>query len=71
MIDYAEAYDHEYWGPDGPRPAARWGVECARGISYRQTGAPVRDGTPGARRQLGGMRKARGMASEGVKNDHI
>jgi hypothetical protein len=59
-------FDDLYWGPGGP-DISKWGRELARGIQYRQTGAPVKAGTPGQRRQLGGSRKPRHMASDDLK----
>jgi hypothetical protein len=57
-------WDRGYWGPDYPSPAARWGNECARGIAYKTTGAPVTDGTAGQVRKISSGRKERGMASD-------
>lgn len=60
-------WDRQYWGPAGP-DILRWGHECARGIQYRDKGAPVDSGTAGVRRQLGGSRKHRGMASDDLQS---
>ena len=56
-----EPYDEEYWGPGGI-DLSRWGFGCQRGLQYRDKGVDV--GGPGIRRQFGGSRKARGMASD-------
>ena len=61
-----------YWGPGlSTKPPARnpydihtWGSECARGISYAETGAPVAAGTKGVVRKISTGRKARGSSSD-------
>ena len=56
-------FDREYWGDR--IDISRWkggNGECARGIQYREHGITI-DGAPGAKRTLGGSRKARGSAS--------
>ena len=62
MTDYSQAFDHQYWGPEGPKPS-KWGAACGQGIRYEDHGL-VTDGQAGAVRKLGGSRKARGMASD-------
>ena len=57
-------YDAQYWGPDGPNPANRWGHECARGIRYAFTGAPAPAGTKAVERKISTGRKERGMSSD-------
>lgn len=59
-------FDEKFWGPEGPDPS-RWGSACMRGLEYANTGAPVASGTKNVERKISTGRKARGMASDGVK----
>ena len=58
-----QPFDHDFWGWAGPTFTGIHGCP----INYRNVGAPVASGTKNVRRTLGGSRKARGMASDGVK----
>lgn len=49
-----------------PYNVSTWGPECARGIRYKDMGM-VTDGQAGAMRKISTGRKARGMASDGVR----
>jgi hypothetical protein len=44
--------------------SATAGTSCARGVPYKETGAPVAAGTKGVRRNISSGRKARGSASD-------
>lgn len=47
-----------------PYDVSTWGPECARGIRYADTGAPVASGTKAVVRKIStGRKKYRGMAS--------
>jgi hypothetical protein len=60
-------FDKAYWGEQGI-DISRWkGGECARGVRYIETGAPVKSGTAGQVRKMSSGRKHRGMSSDGVK----
>jgi len=43
---------------------SKWGSECARGLRYIETGAPVESGKAGQVRKISSGRKHRGMASD-------
>lgn len=58
-------YDKRFWGPEGVR-VLQWGGTCAMGLQYRDNGITT-DGQKNARRTFSGGRKARGMASDGLK----
>ena len=59
-------YDTDFWGPGGI-DMRRFGPECARGIRYKETGAPVDAGTPGQVRKISSGRKTRGLSSDDYK----
>jgi hypothetical protein len=45
-------FDKAYWGEEGI-DISRWkGGECARGVRYIETGAPVKSGTAGQVRKM-------------------
>jgi hypothetical protein len=58
-------YDANGLWLNGVANVAAWGMGCGRGIAYQDHG-PVTDGQKGAVRKLGGSRKPRGMASDGL-----
>ena len=64
-------FDHNYWGPDGVQPAARWGGACGRGVAYAVTGAPVASGTKGVVRKISVGRKARGSAADDLERHEV
>jgi hypothetical protein len=45
-----------------------WGNVCERGAAYKDAGAPAAAGTPGQVRKISDGRKARGMASDHVRD---
>jgi hypothetical protein len=45
-----------------------WGSVCERGVPYRDAGAPAPAGTRGQVHKISTGRKARGMASDGVRD---
>jgi len=49
-----------------PYDSSTWGYGCARGIEYKQTGAPVAAGTKAQVRKISSGRKHRGMASDSL-----
>jgi len=60
-------FDRGYWGPGGI-DISRWKGSCMRGLEYIQVGAPVPSGTKAQVRKFSSGRKARGMASDFVKD---
>jgi hypothetical protein len=47
-----------------PYDSSTWGHGCARGIAYKDVGAPVASGTKGVVRKITAGRKHRGMSSD-------
>jgi hypothetical protein len=66
MNEPINTFDQKYWGEKGI-DLCKWGSECARGLRYIKTGAPVESGKAGQVRKISSGRKHRGMSSDGMK----